>query len=137
MRVFLDANSLFSAAKSNGAVRAFLTGLKDDGHKLVADGYVMDEARRNLEIRFPGAMRDWESVLADVEASAKTSGSPGRRLALDLPEKDWPVLAAAIQLRCHVLFTGDKSHFGSLYGQTIEGVEIHWPASLAEKLGKR
>ncbi|MCX6964389.1 MAG: hypothetical protein NTW41_03440 [Verrucomicrobia bacterium] len=39
-----------------------------------------------------------------------------------LPEKDRPVLASAIQHRCQVLLTGDKNHFGRLYGQTIAGV---------------
>ncbi len=135
MRVFLDANVLFSAAKSSGAVRAFLTELKAGGHTLVADGYVAGEARRNLDAKFPAAMEDFEKVMDDVEASAKASSPPGADLAPGLPEKDRPVLAAAIQHRCHILLTGDKAHFGPLYGQTIEGVEIHSPASFANKLG--
>ena len=49
-----------------------------------------------------------------------------------LPEKDRPVLAAAIRLRCDALVTGDRTHFGKLYGVTIEGVAIHSPQSLAE-----
>jgi predicted nucleic acid-binding protein len=52
-------------------------------------------------------------------------------IAPELPEKDRPVLAAAIQSRCDVLLTGDKTHFGPLYGRVLEGVTIHSPASLA------
>ncbi len=135
MRVFLDANILFSAAKSSGAVRGFLAELKSSGHTLVADGYVVGEARRNLEAKFPAALVYFEKVMEDVEASAKASGLLGAGIAPGLPEKDRPVLAAAIQHQCQILLTGDKAHFGLLYGQTIEGVEIHSPASFASKDG--
>jgi hypothetical protein len=49
-----------------------------------------------------------------------------------LPEKDWPVLAAAIRLRCETLVTGDRAHFGALYGKTVNGVSIYSPRSLAK-----
>jgi predicted nucleic acid-binding protein len=49
-----------------------------------------------------------------------------------LPEKDRPVLAAAIHHRCDMLVTGDRTHFGQLYGKTIRGVTILSPAMLAE-----
>jgi hypothetical protein len=45
MRIFFDANILFSAAKSEGAVRAFLSQLRTDGHTLVVDAYVVGEAK--------------------------------------------------------------------------------------------
>ena len=51
-----------------------------------------------------------------------------------LPDKDRPVLAAAIRLGCDALVTGDRTHFGALYGRTIVGVTIHSPRSLAEAL---
>ncbi len=48
MRVFLDANVLFSAAQSAGAVRQLVHALQADGHALMADEYVATEARRNI-----------------------------------------------------------------------------------------
>ena len=48
MRIFLDANVLFSAAQSAGAVRQLVHALQADGHALVADEYVATEARRNI-----------------------------------------------------------------------------------------
>lgn len=134
MRVFLDANVLFSAAKSSGAVHTFLAQLKSSGHTLVADGYVAGEARRNLEAKFPWAMDDFEVLMKQVEASATVSRPLQADLAPELPEKDRPVLAASIQHRCQVLLTGDKAHFGPIYGRSIEGVEIHSPASFAVQL---
>ncbi|HET9652514.1 MAG TPA: hypothetical protein VFP36_10000, partial [Usitatibacter sp.] len=53
---------------------------------------------------------------------------------LPLPAKDRPVLESAIRGGCTVLVTGDRTHFGNLYGSTIEGVEILSPAQLARKL---
>ena len=134
MRIFLDANILFSAGKSDGALRALLLKLSASGHVLVADGYVVGEARRSLEAKFPSAQAFFEALVKHVEASDKVSNPMRLEIAPGLPEKDRPVLAAAIRHRCQVLLTGDKTHFGPLYGQTIEGVEIHSPASLAIKL---
>jgi hypothetical protein len=54
--------------------------------------------------------------------------------SLPLPVKDRPVLAAAIRQGCAVLVTGDRTHFGALYGGTVHGVAVHSPRSLAEVL---
>lgn len=48
-----------------------------------------------------------------------------------LPEKDRPVLLAAMALKCDALLTGDRTHFGPGYGKTFEGVTIYSPAELA------
>lgn len=134
MRIFLDANILFSAAKSAGAVRRFLARLRTSGHTLVADAYVVGEARRNIETKFPESVGDFKSLLPRLEIFTGVCATLPSKTAPELAEKDRPVLAAAIQYQCHVLVTGDKTHFGSLYGQNIEGVTIHSPASLASQL---
>lgn len=36
--------------------------------------------------------------------------------------------------RRQILLTGDKTHFGPLYGHRIKGVEVQSPAGLAEQL---
>lgn len=51
-----------------------------------------------------------------------------------LPEKDLPVLIAAMRLRREALVTGDRTHFGARYGKTVRGVTIHSPRSLANDL---
>ncbi len=134
MRIFLNANVLFSSGKSDGAVRAFLAEVTSAGHILVADGYVVGEARRNLEVKFPASMTDFGVLLSRIEISPTLSGPLRVDLEPALPEKDRPVLAAAIHHRCHVLLTGDKTHFGALYGRIVDGVEIHSPASFAIKI---
>ena len=41
-----------------------------------------------------------------------------------LPEKDLPILQAAVGLSCEVLLTGDKAHFGHLFGTEVEGTLV-------------
>ena len=137
MRIFLDANVLFSAGKSAGAIRGFLEVLKSSGLTLVADAYVIEEARRNLEAKFPASLQDFEVVLRHIESSATLRCFLPPGIAPELPEKDRPVLASAIQCKCDVLLTGDRTHFGPLYGKKVEGVTIHSPAGLAQHLNDR
>jgi predicted nucleic acid-binding protein len=134
MRVFLDANILFSAAKSDGAIRELLVLLDRSGHQCRADAYVIEEARRNVLAKAPDAALVLESVLSRVKTPAVRRVDPEIEASLPLPAKDRPVLAAAILDACDALVTGDRSHFGSLYGRTIHGVAIHSPRSLAEAL---
>lgn len=110
--------------------------LLEGGHALVADAYVVEEARRNLAAKFPEAAEALVTLLRQVEIGATASSPLKPEIAPHLPAKDRPVLAAAIKHQCQVLLTGDKTHFGPFYGQKLEGVEIHSPSSLAQKCTK-
>jgi predicted nucleic acid-binding protein len=134
VRIFLDANILFSAAKSEGAIRSLLSLLRRAGHGCVADAFVAEEARRNLAMKAPGREAAFEALLAGIELAGVQRADDVLDPAVKLAEKDRPVLAAAIRLRCSALVTGDRTHFGALYGRTINGVAIHSPRSLAEAL---
>lgn len=134
MRIFLDANVLFSAAKADGAMRAFLRMLEAAGHELCADTYVVEEARRNLSAKAPHAVGELTLLLSHLSVAAAQPGNFALETSLPLPPKDRPVLAAAIRLKCHALVTGDRTHFGALYGKAIQGVTGHSPRSLAEAL---
>lgn len=133
MRVFLDANILFSAAKSDGAVRLLVNMLLDRAHTCVVDAYVVEEARRNLAVKGPEAITALEQLLKRFEVAAASRLLEASELVW-LPADDRPVLAAAINLRCDALVTGDRSHFGPGYGKTYSGVTVHSPRSLAEAL---
>ena len=134
MRVFLDANVLFSAAKSDGAVRELLKRLEQSGHQCCVDAYVIEEARRNLEAKTPDQMPALERLLSRMKTARAQRVDPTLEASLPLPAKDRPVLAATIHLSCDALVTGDRTHFGALYARTIHGVTIHSPRSLAEAL---
>ena len=134
LRIFLDANVLFSAARASGAMRQMLEALKSQGHVLVAEAYVCTEAQRNLAAKAgEQALQDLEVILATIEVTgARQVISASQAQAVHwLPEKDRPVLLAAIALRCDALVTGDKTHFGIGYGQSFAGVTLYSPAQLA------
>jgi predicted nucleic acid-binding protein len=134
MRIFLDANILFSAVKSDGAVRKLLELLLAAGHACWVDGYVVEEARRNLAAKFPGGLAILEQLLARMHGAGTQHADAALEATLPLPEKDRPVLAAAIHNRCAALVTGDRAHSGKLFGKTIHGTTVHTPRSLAEAL---
>lgn len=136
MRIFLDANILFSGAKSDGAVRLLLNLLRKAGHECCVDGYVTEEARRNLAAKAPEALAALDSLLSRMRTEGTQHADAGLESTLPLPENDRPVLAAAIRHGCAALVTGDRGHFGPLYGKTLHGVAIHSPRSLAEALLK-
>ena len=134
MRVFLDANNLFSAAKSDGAVRALLHLLADRGHTCWVADCVVIEARRNLAAKGGAPLLTLDALLGRLRLAPGVASTEGIEGVDWLAEKDRPVLAAAIRLRCDVLVTGDRAHFGPGYGQSFHGVAVHSPRSLAERL---
>ncbi|MEN8214740.1 MAG: DNA-binding protein, partial [Pseudomonadota bacterium] len=63
MRLFLDANILFTAAHNPGGKAALVIELGVHGHwELVSSPYAMEEARRNLERKFPHALDTLNSL---------------------------------------------------------------------------
>ena len=135
MRIFLDANILFSAAKSAGAIRQLLHDLHAGHHVLVADEYVAAEARRNIDAKATGdAAQYLQALLMQIEVSPVLYPAMAQSAALWLPEKDRPVLMAAMALKCDALITGDRTHFGPGYGKTFDGVTLYSPAQLAQAL---
>jgi predicted nucleic acid-binding protein len=135
MRIFLDANILFSAAKSAGAIRLFIDLLLRDGHTLVADPYVEEEAKRNILSKYPEKGQDLDSILRKLTIQPFATHPAALDSGIRLAEKDRPVLAAAIKANCRLLITGDAAHFGALYGKTVQGVLILSPRQAALHLG--
>jgi predicted nucleic acid-binding protein len=133
MRIFLDANILFSASLSDGAIRRLVRELLTGGHALVVDEYVLEEARRNLALKARDGAKELDRLKHLLEIAPSVADIQ-LTVAVALPEKDRPVLAAALQARCNALVTGDRTHFGRFYGRSIGGVAIHSPLSLAESL---
>lgn len=134
MRIFLDANVLFSLAFSNGAVRRLIADLREASHTLVADQYVFEEALRNLSIQRPEAVGTLHEQAALMTIVATVSPGCRSPAGVDLPAKDVPVLTSAIAAGYDILMTGDSRHFGHLFGRTIAGVTVHSPVDTARAL---
>ena len=109
MRVFLDANILFSAAKSDGAVRDLLRRLLERGHECFVDAYVASEAQRNLEAKGPEALSVLNALLEHLRVAPAQAPAEDQIETEWLPDKDRPVLSAAIRLGCDALVTGDRA----------------------------
>jgi hypothetical protein len=75
-----------------------------------------------------------DGFLARMHVAAAHPDPEMFEAVLAVPEKNRPVLAAAIRLECDALVTGDRTHFGAFYGKRLGGVAIHSPRSLAEAL---
>ena len=113
VKVFLDANILFSAA-AGGPSFKLLWELSSKGHlRLVTTQRCADEAAFNLQVKKPEALGRLPALLAAVERTAV----PKALLSWAgdyVVGKDAHVLAAAEGCKADVLLTGDRKHFGKL-----------------------
>ena len=87
-----------------------------------------------LAAKEPAALATLGILLPQLHIGALRAPDPALYANLPLPEKDKPVLAAAIHHRCAVVITGDRTHFGPLCGKTISSVTVHSPRSAAVML---
>ena len=132
MRVFLDANVIFSAAQA-GSLARFLVEIVATHAQAVVHPAVWEEAIRNLRLKRPA----WVDGLEELRRLTTMSAAQAACPAGLLPDKDEHVLGAAIAGHCDYLVTGDRTHFGTLYGRTIRGVIIVSPRELAGELRVR
>lgn len=126
MRLFLDANILFSAAYREDSAAALLFDLAAHGLcQLLTSAFALEEARRNLVAKSINGGVALERLAA---ALVLVPEPPPARVASamhhGLPEKDAPIFAAAIDANADVLVTGDRIHFGHLFGKKAGSVRI-------------
>jgi predicted nucleic acid-binding protein len=120
-RLFLDANVLFSAAYRAEAGMLRLWKLKSA--VLCSSRYAVEEARFNLAEEKQHRRLDAlvsRLALFDTRLSQHPHG-------ISLPEKDVPILLAAIEARATHLVTGDLRHFGPYFGTRIENILVLTP----------
>jgi len=124
-RVFLDANVLFSAAYRSGSPLMGLWELAEA--EILSCELAFEEARRNLAARAPDRLSALDDLRPATQVVGAAAGPPHLPADVDLPENDQQILAAAIAAGCTHLLTGDRRHFGALYGRPIGGVLVLRP----------
>lgn len=124
VRLFLDANVLFTAAHNPDGKAALVIDLARRGHwEAMTSAFALEEARRNLERKYPDRLEDLDRLLDALSVVAASGRGP---CPLALPEKDQPIFAAALKSGATHLLTGDMRHFGRFMddpGRT-EGIVI-------------
>jgi predicted nucleic acid-binding protein len=101
---------LFTAAHNPSGKAALIIDLGAQGNwEIVSCSYAIEEARRNISIKFPDYLERFETL---ISAIIKVPSRSGRNCPVPLSEKDRPILEAAIQCKATHLLTGDIKDFG-------------------------
>jgi len=129
VRVFLDANVLFSAADPASATRVLLEAVLAHA-TAVTNRHAWEEARRNLARKRASLVPELDKIESRLELTARLAPVPG----VSLPEKDLPVMGGAVAARCTYLWTSDRRHFGALYGKAVSGTVVVSSTMLADAL---
>ena len=112
MRLFLDANVLFTAAHNPKGKAALIIELGAAGiWQLATSAYAAEEARRNIARKYPSRTQPLEALVQVVRIvpDATQIDCPA-----GLPDKDCPIYRAARGCQADVLLTGDIRDFGFL-----------------------
>jgi uncharacterized protein len=129
-RIFLDANVLFSAAYRADSGLLRLWTLPEA--QLCSSRYALEEARINLE------EETQRHRLVELAQELEFFDSEPEELprGIHLPQKDVPILLAAIAADATHLLTGDVRHFGQFFGKKIVGVLIQLPGDYLKKFAR-
>jgi predicted nucleic acid-binding protein len=110
VRVFLDANILFSAAATpDGRAALLIEHARASDVAFLTCDLAVTEARRNLQAKSPARVGRLDVLLKRVEAvPTVTVGA----CPIPLPAKDAPILLSAISAGATHFLTGDIRDFG-------------------------
>ena len=122
MRLFLDANILFTAAHNPGEKATLVIELGSQGYwELFSSPYALEEARRNLERKYPDSLDNFGALQRGIHLAE-------HRANLDFPEglvqKDQPIFQAALICQATHLLTGDLKDFGPFMNQSENTFDI-------------
>ena len=138
MRLFLDANVIFSAAHNpDGRARGLFILARRGRCILLTSPHALEKVRRNIQLKYPARSTDLDALIRELSVVAEaTAVNVAWAMDQSLVLKDAPILAAAVQAQAELLVTGDRTHFGHLHGKTLRGVEVVTPAeALARAMG--
>ena len=126
MRLFLDANILFSAVHSpEGGARELIRLSDAEKCELLTSQHAVFEAQRNLFVKSPKRVANFKKILKTVHRVSDASPNlVAKAGCFGLPENDAPILAAAVAAEADMLVTGHRKRFGHLYGTVVGRVRI-------------
>ena len=86
-----------------------------------------------MAARYTFALDKLDELTGMVDVFPRYSGDETAE-NLPIAEKGKPILAAAINLDCRALITGDRTHFVPLFGKSVQDVTIYSPSLAAQAL---
>ena len=127
MKLFLDANVLFTAAHNPNGKAALVIGLSQgQSWSLVTSTYAREEAIRNLARKAPEGLVRMDGISKALELVEHRTDAP---FPANLVDKDRPIFQAALGCGASHLLTGDLKHFGAImnepgktYGMVVQTV---------------
>ncbi len=134
MKLFLDANVLFTAAHNPGGKASLIIELRAQANwALVTSTFTREEALRNVRAKAPEAEDRLRAILRDLEV---VEHRPDLDCPAGLVEKDRPVFQAALGCGASHLLTGDLKHFGQFMNrpEDTSGVHVQTVAAFLESL---
>ncbi len=140
-RIFVDSSVLISASISKSGYARDLIFLGIDGSvQLVASAYVLEETRRNLARKSPGAIEFFRMFL---ELGIVQLVDPPRSLVVQVAHrvepKDAAIIAGAIAADCPVIATFDRRHLLAEADQILRdwAVHVEMPGAIIQRLSIR
>ena len=121
-RIFLDANVLFTAAHNPDGKASFIIELARTGNwKIFTSTYALEEAHRNLEIKFPECLERLRTITGKIEIVTTHRNHP---CPMHLNDKDKVIFQAAVECNVTHLLTGDLKDFGRYMNQPEKTLDI-------------
>lgn len=113
LRVFLDTSAILAGLNSpTGAAGIILAACFSRQIVAVISPGVIEEANRNIPLKFPRLTPAWQSFLLIPPSVTKDPTITQIQAAYNiLPTSDAPILAAAIKTKPNVLVTWNTRHF--------------------------
>lgn len=129
MRAFLDANGLFGAAYQDQSDLLIFFDLARAGClELTTSAFAIEEARRNVVLKHPARSAAFERLVAEIAlAPAPSTEHIAIAMEAGLPQKDIPILAAALGAEADSLSTGDRTHVGRLFARSVGRLTVQRP----------
>ena len=132
MRLFLDANVLFTAAHNPRGKAALVMELEGRrSWKLFSSQFAFEEARRNLEQKFPEHLERLDTIQRCIQF---VEHQPKHAFPDGLASKDQPIFLAAVACRATHLLTGDLKDFGRFMNRPDEtsGIRVQTVAQFLD-----
>jgi predicted nucleic acid-binding protein len=134
MRLFLDANVLFTAAHNPEGKAAFIISHgRVDTWDIFTSAFAVEESERNLAAKYPGSERRLLPLLKSITVIGEHPDAPCPDI---LNERDRAIFRAAFACNATYLLTGDIDHFGPLMNKPTKtsGINILTPAQFLSSL---